>query len=67
MLYCMEYMPDGDRGGRKRTRQRFLDDDGECDEEPLDKGKIINLTNVQHQQVCRCVLDNYGGIVDWKE
>lgn len=67
ILYCMEYMPDGDRGGHKRTRQRFLDDDGECDEEPLDKGKFINLTNVQHQQVRRWVLDSYGGIADWKE
>lgn len=67
ILYCMEYMPYGDRGGRKRMRQRFLDDDGGCDEETLDKGKIINLTNVQHKHVRRCILDNYGGIVDWKE
>ncbi|XXG41570.1 hypothetical protein AAC387_Pa01g2009 [Persea americana] len=28
ILYCMEYMPDGDRGSHKRTHQRFLDDDG---------------------------------------
>ena len=67
ILYCMEYMPDGDRGGRKRMRQRFLDDDCECNEEILDKGKIINLTNVQHQRVFRCVLDSYDGIADWKE
>ena len=66
-MYCMEYMSNGDRGGYKRTRQRFLDDDSECDEEPLDKGKFINLTSVQHQQVHRWVLDSYGGIADLKE
>ncbi|XXG88810.1 hypothetical protein AAC387_Pa12g0973 [Persea americana] len=65
ILYCMEYMPDGDRGSHKRTHQRFLDDDGECDEEPLDKGRNVFLTNTQHQQVRRWVLDSYRGIAEW--
>ena len=65
ILYCMEYMPDGDRGSHKRTHQRFLDDDGECDEEPLDKGRNVFLTNTQHQQVRRWVLDSYQGIAEW--
>ena len=63
----MEHMPAGERGGHKWTHQRFLDDDGECDEELLDKRKIRCLTNIQHQQVSRRVLDNYGGIADWKD
>ena len=46
ILYYMEYMLDGDKGNHKRTHERFLDEDGECDEEPLDKGKNIYLTNL---------------------
>ncbi|XP_058108119.1 uncharacterized protein LOC131251443 isoform X2 [Magnolia sinica] len=66
ILYCMEYMPNGERGSHKHTHQRFLDEDRVCDEEPLDNGKNIYLTNIQHQQVRRWVLHCYDGIYEWK-
>lgn len=65
ILYFIKDVPDGDKGRYKRTRQRFLDDDGACDEEPLDKGKVVHLTNIQHQQVRRWVC--YNGIAVWEE
>ncbi|XP_058067493.1 uncharacterized protein LOC131216904 isoform X2 [Magnolia sinica] len=66
ILYCVEYMPNGERGSHKHTRQRFLDEDMVCDEEPLENGKNIYLTNIQHQQVRRWVLHCYDGIYEWK-
>lgn len=55
--YCMEYMPNSLDGNHKRTREAFLDEDGEfSDEGPLLDDKIVMLEPKQFQQIRRWVL-----------
>ena len=57
ILYCMEYGLDGNIKviirGRVKGSWTMI---GECDKEPLDKGKNVYLTNIQNQQLRRWVL-----------
>ena len=55
--YCMEYMINPSDGNHKRSREAFLEDDGEfSDEGPLLDDKTITLGPVQFQQIRRWVL-----------
>ena len=55
--YCMEYMPNLLDGNHKRTREAFLEENGEfSDEGPLLDGYAVKLEPKQFQQIRRWVL-----------
>ncbi|EYU40698.1 hypothetical protein MIMGU_mgv1a021759mg, partial [Erythranthe guttata] len=55
--YCMEYMPNSLDGNHKRTRQAFLEENGEfSDEGPLLDDVVIKLEPQQFQQIRRWML-----------
>ena len=66
--YCMEYMPNSLDGNHKRSREAFLEEDGEfSDEGPLLGDKTITLGSIQFQQIRRWVLFglNVDGLQDY--
>ena len=55
--YCMEYMPNPLDGNHKRTREVFLEENGEfSDEGPLLDDNNVVLESNQFQQIRRWVL-----------
>jgi hypothetical protein len=67
-LYCMEYMPNPNEGNHKYTHEYFLDEIDECaDEEPLVKGKKVNLTPVQFEQARKWVLQQSDELDNWQK
>ncbi|KAF9591130.1 hypothetical protein IFM89_002085 [Coptis chinensis] len=68
ILYCNEYMPKGGSGSHKRARNNFFDEDKGCSSEQLiGKGKVHKLTNLQHEQVRRWVLECSKDATSWRE
>ncbi|KAF9613275.1 hypothetical protein IFM89_006774 [Coptis chinensis] len=68
ILYYNEYMPKGGSGSHKRARNNFFDEDKGCSSEQLiGKGKVHKLTNLQHEQVRRWVLECSKDATSWRE
>ncbi|KAF9594610.1 hypothetical protein IFM89_034232 [Coptis chinensis] len=65
MMYCMEYIHDGNLGSHKNGRRVIMNEDIES-AHPMDKkGKQYVLPNVEYQQVCKDLSkDNWHVVLD---
>ncbi|KAF9602927.1 hypothetical protein IFM89_032809 [Coptis chinensis] len=67
MMYCMEYIHDGNLGSHKNGRRVIMNEDTES-AHPMDKkGKQYVLPNVEYQQVRKWVLTHSPKNVEWEE
>ncbi|KAF9600339.1 hypothetical protein IFM89_007057 [Coptis chinensis] len=66
MMYCMEYIHDGNLGNYKNGRRVIMNEDIES-ANPMDKkGKQYVLPNVEYQQVRKWVLTHSPKNVEWE-
>ncbi|KAF9622496.1 hypothetical protein IFM89_031900 [Coptis chinensis] len=67
MMYCMEYIHDGNLGSHKNGRRVIMNEDIES-AHPMDKkGKQYVLPNIEYQQVRKWVLTHSPKNVEWEE
>ncbi|KAF9623705.1 hypothetical protein IFM89_003850 [Coptis chinensis] len=67
MMYCMEYIHDGNLGSHKNGRRVIMNEDIES-AHPMDKkGKQYVLPNIEYQQVRKWVLMHSPENVEWED
>ncbi|KAF9615217.1 hypothetical protein IFM89_022479 [Coptis chinensis] len=67
MMYCMEYIHDGNLGSHKNGRRVIMNEDIER-AHPMDKkGKQYVLPNIEYQQVRKWVLTHSLENAEWEE
>ncbi|KAF9615633.1 hypothetical protein IFM89_025186 [Coptis chinensis] len=67
MMYCMEYIHDGNLGSHKNGRRVIMNEDIES-AHPMDKkGKQYVLPNIEYQQVRKWVLTHSLENAEWEE
>ncbi|KAF9594351.1 hypothetical protein IFM89_030480 [Coptis chinensis] len=67
MMYCMEYIHDGNLGNHKTGRRVIMNENIESAHPMDEKGKQYVLPNVEYQQVRKWVLMHSPKNVEWEE